>query len=145
MKVQNAQSQRTDVFSIGKRSAVMAKIRARGNATTERNLVQAFRTLKIAGWRRHVATFGRPDFMFRKQRVVVFVDGCFWHGCPKHGRNPKSNTAYWLPKLARNRARDSLVSQHYRSRGWRVLRLWEHDAETAPLRCARRIAALLSS
>jgi DNA mismatch endonuclease (patch repair protein) len=122
----------------------MARIRARGNATTERNLTQAFRRLKIVGWRRHLATFGRPDFTFRKQRVVVFVDGCFWHGCPKHGRNPKSNTAYWLPKLARNRTRDSLVSRHYRARGWKVLRLWEHDAESAPLRCACRIAAALN-
>jgi DNA mismatch endonuclease, patch repair protein len=128
-----------DVFSSYDRSRVMARIRSKRNLTTEMRLVTALKALKITGWRRHLPLFGRPDFAFPRQHVVVFVDGCFWHGCSKHGRKPTSNTNYWLPKLVRNRKRDAAVSRHYRNQGWAVLRFWEHDAEKAPERCAEKI------
>ncbi len=134
-----------DVFSLEKRSSIMARIKARGNFSTEQNIIRVFRASRIVGWRRHLPMFGRPDFAFPQSRVVVFVDGCFWHGCPSHGRTPTSNLAYWIPKLARNRARDRAVSRYHRARGWKVLRIWEHDAEREPLRCARRVAAALKS
>ncbi|MEW6301828.1 MAG: hypothetical protein AB1705_00040 [Verrucomicrobiota bacterium] len=69
----------------------------------------------------------RPDFVFPKLRVAVFVDGCFWHGCPLHATKPRSNAAFWRKKLASNQARDRLVTRTLRRRGWRVLRIWEHD------------------
>ena len=69
----------------------------------------------------------RPDFVFRKARVAVFVDGCFWHGCPKHCKLPVNNRAFWRRKLAVNRARDRLVTRSLRRLGWRVIRLWEHE------------------
>jgi DNA mismatch endonuclease (patch repair protein) len=72
---------------------------------------------------------GRPDFVFRRQHVCVFVDGCFWHGCPRCYRRPSSNRKYWDEKVKRNRARDRRVNQELRRRGWRVLRFWEHDLE----------------
>ena len=68
----------------------------------------------------------RPDIVFRRQRVAVFVDGCFWHSCRWHGTRPRVNTRYWLPKLKRVVARDRTVKELLRRAGWRVVRLWEH-------------------
>ena len=70
---------------------------------------------------------GRPDFVFRRLRVAVFVDGCFWHACPVHATRPKNNAAFWRKKLAANQARDRFVTRALRRAGWRVLRIWEHE------------------
>ena len=68
----------------------------------------------------------RPDIVFTRRKVVVFVDGCFWHSCPEHGRNPTVNERYWSPKLRRNAERDREQTRLLESAGWRVLRIWEH-------------------
>jgi DNA mismatch endonuclease (patch repair protein) len=70
----------------------------------------------------------RPDIVFTRRRVALFVDGCFWHCCPDHGNVPKANTAYWQPKLERNVARDAAVSAELAADGWLVLRAWEHES-----------------
>ncbi len=67
------------------------------------------------------------DIVLPQSRVLVFVDGCFWHGCPRHATYPKTNKGYWLPKLAENRERDKRQSAHLRKRRWKVIRVWEHD------------------
>lgn len=105
----------------------MAAIRSKGNKDTELKLASILRSNGLTGWRRHRPVRGKPDFVFPKQRLAVFVDGCFWHGCPKHGRNPDSNQQYWLAKLKRNRTRDRQTDRALRLSGWKVLRLWEHD------------------
>ena len=69
----------------------------------------------------------RADIVFTRQRMAVFIDGCYWHGCPQHATLPKRNTEYWLPKLARNIQRDRETDQILREAGWRVLRYWEHE------------------
>lgn len=69
----------------------------------------------------------RADILFVRQRVAVFVDGCFWHGCPEHKTAPKSNAAWWAIKLARNVERDRDTDTHLADIGWRVLRIWEHE------------------
>jgi DNA mismatch endonuclease (patch repair protein) len=69
----------------------------------------------------------RVDIVFPRQRLAVFVDGCFWHGCPEHGNQPKVNTAYWSTKLARNVARDAEVTAELEAAGWTVVRVWEHE------------------
>lgn len=117
----------TDVFSIKKRSQVMAAIKSKGNKDTELRLMAMFKAHGIAGWRRNQKLIGKPDFVFRRERLAIFVDGCFWHGCPKHGHNPKSNNKYWAPKLARNQSRDKKVCGELKKNGWHVLRLWEHE------------------
>ncbi len=105
----------------------MSLVRGRGNKDTELVLVRLFRQHKISGWRRHISLLGKPDFTFRKRRLIVFVDGCFWHSCPTHARQPKSNRAFWRRKLSANTARDRVVTHTLRSNGWRVLRIWEHE------------------
>jgi len=116
----------SDVFSKRKRSAVMAAIRSRGNRSTELRLMQVFRTHGITGWRRGRALPGRPDFVFPEHRAVVFVDGCFWHGCPRHATWPKARAKFWRDKIEHNRSRDRRASRELRGQGWRVLRVWEH-------------------
>ncbi|MBN8866049.1 MAG: very short patch repair endonuclease [Solirubrobacterales bacterium] len=69
----------------------------------------------------------KPDVVFTRQKVAVFIDGCFWHGCPEHGTTPKANSDYWKPKLERNKARDREVDLGLAAAGWTVIRVWEHD------------------
>jgi DNA mismatch endonuclease (patch repair protein) len=134
----------SDVFTKAKRSEVMSRIRGRGNKDTELALAKLFRRHKITGWRRHQPVFGKPDFIFPKSKLAVFVDGCFWHGCPKHATKPKNNRAFWHRKLSANKARDRLVNQTLRRAGWRVFRIWEHDlARKNELRLLRRIQRFL--
>lgn len=115
-----------DIWTRAKRSEVMARIRGRGNRSTEGRLAALFRAHGITGWRRQWPLPGRPDFAFPARRLAVFVDGCFWHGCPRHGTLPRGNRAFWRAKLARNRERDREVSAELRRRGWTVVRVWEH-------------------
>jgi DNA mismatch endonuclease (patch repair protein) len=69
----------------------------------------------------------RGDIVFTRKRVVVFVDGCFWHGCPLHSTAPKNNAEWWAEKIAANRARDQRAAQALRESGWTVVRVWEHE------------------
>jgi DNA mismatch endonuclease (patch repair protein) len=78
----------------------------------------------------------RADIVFTRARVAVFLDGCFWHGCPEHYIEPKSNVDYWRPKIARNRQRDAETSKRLVDLGWMVLRFWEHED---PVRVAEAI------
>ncbi len=97
------------------------------NRDTELALIRVFRAQGITGWRRHRPVFGKPDFVFPKLKLVVFVDGCFWHGCPNHATKPRNNAPFWQKKFAANRDRDQLVGRTLRNAGWRVLRIWEHE------------------
>jgi DNA mismatch endonuclease, patch repair protein len=133
-----------DVFSKKVRSRVMSTIRSRANQSTELKLAAIFRANRLTGWRRHMPLLGKPDFVFSKQRVAIFVDGCFWHGCPKHGRKPDSNKSYWLPKLERNRARDKQVTKQLRNLGWIVLRIWHHELDNEA-RVLQRCLSVLRS
>lgn len=117
----------TDVFTREKRSEVMSRIKGRGNRDTELALATILRRNRICGWRRHLPLTGRPDFAFPVERVAVFVDGCFWHRCPRCNLTPKQNGDFWKEKLAGNVSRDRRVTRTLRSDGWRVVRIWEHQ------------------
>src|SRR5258706_11699220 len=112
------------------RSFNMSMIRASGNRTTEQKLVQLFTSLHVHGWRRNYPLLGRPDFVFTKQRVILFADGCFWHMCPKCFVLPKANRKYWRKKLNRNAERANEVNLLLRRKGWKVVRIWEHQLKT---------------
>jgi len=133
-----------DVFSKKKRSQVMATIRSKGNKDTELKLVSIFRAHRITGWRRNQKLPGKPDFVFRRERIAVFVDGCFWHGCRWHCRMPKSRCDFWKPKITRNKARDREVGRALRKQGWRIVRFWEHSLGE-PIKVLARLNAKLAS
>ncbi len=108
------------------RSEVMSRIRGKGNKTTELRMVALLRLLGTSGWRRNSNMTGKPDFVFPRLKIAIFVDGCFWHGCPLHYKEPQSNTDFWSAKIATNKARDRKVDRRLRERGWRIVRVWEH-------------------
>ena len=109
-----------DVFTKAKRSEVMSPIRGRGNKDTELALMKLLRLHHITGWRRNQKVFGKPDFIFRQLRLALFVDGCFWHGCPSHCTTPASNRMFWRKKFVANKTRDRRVNHVLRKQGWRV-------------------------
>ncbi|MCP4141354.1 MAG: very short patch repair endonuclease [Chloroflexi bacterium] len=117
----------SDVFTPKKRSEVMSKIKGKGNKSTELLLASIMRKHHITGWRRNQPVFGKPDFIFRKQKVAIFVDGCFWHCCPQHSNVPKNNREFWEKKLNANKERDLLVTKTLQKKGWNVIRIWEHE------------------
>jgi len=128
------------------RARNMAAIRSRGNRSTEKAI--RFRMIRagVSGWKLCASDLpGKPDFVFEDARLVVFLDGCYWHGCPNCYRAPTSNTGYWSQKFARNKARDRKVGRLLRAEGWRVVRFWEHEIERNPARLVERIRKLLLS
>ena len=78
-------------------------------------------------WRPSKSSRSRADIAFTKARVLIFVDGCFWHGCPEHATYPRTNSEYWLPKLRRNKERDVETTMLLQKEDWSVLRFWEHE------------------
>jgi DNA mismatch endonuclease, patch repair protein len=87
----------------------------------------------------------RPDFIFQRPKIAVFVDGCFWHGCPKHVIWPKGNAAFWKKKILANKARDRRVNRVLRTQGWKVIRVWEHDLKRRDEpKLVRRLRRLLA-
>lgn len=115
----------SDVFNKSMRSAVMSKIRSKGNKATELRLIKLFQSAGLTGWRRNYPVKGKPDFVFINNRVAVFVDGCFWHGHDCRNIRPKDNAEYWTKKRERNMKRDIEVTKMFHDRGWTVVRIWE--------------------
>lgn len=116
------------LLTTASRSRNMSAIRSRYNKTTEYALVKIFRKVGIIGWRRHPkSVYGKPDFIFSTQKIAVFVDGCFWHGCRKIKKLPKRNSGFWKKKILSNIVRDKAVNRKLRQEGWKVIRIWEHD------------------
>ena len=133
----------SDIVSKAKRSEVMAAVRSTGNRATELRMIALFRANGIIGWRRDQGVIGKPDFVFGSERVAVFVDGCFWHGCPKCYRRPRSHQKYWDSKVAGNIARDRCNRSRLRRMGWWVVRIWEHELKLQPSGCTARILRAL--
>lgn len=122
------------------RSQAMGAVRGKNNKTTERRLRLALVRASVRGWRMHAAYIpGRPDFFFPESRLAVFVDGCFWHGCPDCGHVPSVNRSFWSTKIKRNRARDLHIVRSLRGRGYCVLRLWEHQLADNICQCVSQI------
>lgn len=132
----------TDMFCREERSGIMSRIRSSGNAATEIRFIDIARKYKITGWRRGSKLPGRPDFVFSRQRVAVFIDGDFWHGNSRNFRLPKSNIDYWTDKILSNKRRDRRVNRELRSRGWKVLRFWQSSLKKECIVVARLRNAL---
>lgn len=115
----------TDIFDPEKRSQIMSHIKGSGNKSTAQRMIAIFKEYGITGWKRHYQVYGKPDFVFHRQKVVVFVDGCFWHGHDCRNTRPKANGEFWMKKISRNMQRDGDVTQHLEKLRWRVVRIWE--------------------
>lgn len=113
------------------RRQLMRSIPSRNCRSTERKFRMTLVRLGIIGWKLHpVGLSARPDVYFPQQKLAVFLDGCFWHGCPRCGHIPTSNQKFWSTKFALNKARDRRDTARLRRNGVRVLRLWEHELLT---------------
>ncbi|WP_218064133.1 very short patch repair endonuclease [Nguyenibacter vanlangensis] len=108
----------------------MARVRQKGT-DAELSLRKALHARGLR-YRLHVPLLTKPrrvaDIVFSSARVAIFVDGCFWHGCPQHASWPKSNAQFWRDKIETNRARDADTDQRLRASGWRVVRVWSHES-----------------
>jgi DNA mismatch endonuclease (patch repair protein) len=105
----------------------------------------ALRAAGARGYRLNLRTEGiRPDLVFTKRKVAVFVHGCFWHRCPTcRYALPRAHRDFWVAKFRRNRQRDRQKRRTLEAAGWRVLELWEHELRDAPARVVRRVTSLL--
>ena len=141
----NAQKELTSFGGLP-RGQLMSRVRSTGNQTTEKRMVAVLRKARLTGWRRHQPLFGRPDFVWPKARVAVFVDGCFWHGHDCH-RNltPRTNAKAWREKIEGNQARDRKTSRLLRQEGWTVIRIWECNLAKNPDRCLAKIVKALET
>lgn len=126
-----------DVLTSSQRSYCMSRVRG-VDTSPEMKLRKAFWHLGLR-YRVKNRLPGRPDLVFRSFNTVVFVDGCFWHSCPKHSVAPKTNREFWQVKLQGNIERDRRVNQWLLGLGWRVIRVWEHEVRTDPERTAERL------
>lgn len=113
-----------DVLTAKQRSYNMSRIK-RSHTIPELKLKKPLRILGFAHQPNGI--YGNPDFANKKAKIVIFIDGCFWHGCLEHYTAPKSRKSYWIPKIRKNMERDRQVNKHLRSTGWRVIRVWEHS------------------
>ena len=121
-------------------SKTMMAIANKHNRSTERKFRMALVRAGLRGWILHAqGIFGCPDIYFPRQKVAVFLDGCFWHGCPKCGHIPKTNRAFWRTKIARNQKRDKQANNQLRVKGTSVIRIWEHS-----LRDTKDLAACIA-
>lgn len=119
-----------DRMTKAQRSYTMSRIRS------TKTLPELKLKSRLSGFVYHPkGIYGKPDFADRKNKVAVFVDGCFWHKCPEHYIKSKTNSDYWTPKIKRNVLRDKLVEKTLAKQGWKVVRFWEHELKSGYERC----------
>jgi DNA mismatch endonuclease (patch repair protein) len=116
----------------------MQNIRSTGTSP-ERTVMCELRRQKIYFAKNVRSITGKPDIVFRRKKIAVFIDSDFWHGHPSRYIKPKSNITYWRDKVQRNKQRDNEVSRILRKEGWNVLRLWESDIKHNLAKCIKRI------
>jgi len=129
-----------DSLSTEQRSKVMSQNKSKGNKSTEWALRSRLVSAGIKGWVMNSREVdGRPDFVFSKLKLAVFVDGCFWHGCRRHKSIPESNRNFWEKKIRANRERDKKVDRNLIEQGWKVIRIWEHEMKESPMTAVEEI------
>jgi DNA mismatch endonuclease (patch repair protein) len=125
----------SDTFSKEVRSKIMSKVRS-NNTKLELLFKEKLKGLCL---RYQPKMYGKPDFALKKLKLAIFIDSCFWHKCPSHFREPKSNQLYWKPKIDRNVERAKEVNKKLRNNGWKVIRFWEHEINKNSGRCAEKV------
>jgi len=114
-----------DVFSKEKRSWVMSRIRSKWTIQ-EKKIHNYLKSRKIRH-KMHPKIAGSPDIIIPERKIAIFLHGCFWHKCPKHYKEPKSNRKYWIPKIDKNVERDKRNIRTLKKNEWKVVKIWEHD------------------
>ncbi len=131
-----------DKVSKEKRSEIMRRVKSRETA-----IEISFRKLlwnKGVRYRKNSSEYyGKPDIVVSPRKLVVFLDSCFWHGCRKHLRMPEQNRSYWEDKIRRNKQRDQNVSNYYKSKGWKIIRIWEHQLRNNQPKSINRVRRAL--
>lgn len=112
----------------------MKAVKSKGNKSTEIKLIEVFKLHHVTGWRRNSKLGGRPDFVFPKNRIAIFADGCFWHGHNCRNVNPSDNAEYWRNKIKRNKARDKAITKELTEKGWKVVRIWECEIKKSKVK-----------
>lgn len=134
-----------DVFSKEKRSAIMSRVRNKGNASTEMRFEALLQKVEITEWEKHFDIIGKPDFVFEKLKIAVFIDGAFWHG-HENSKLPENNRPFWEKKINSNKRRDRNVTKELRKKGWSVIRIWDFELkkknEKNVIRRIRRMIAI---
>ncbi len=116
----------------------MQNIRSK-NTKPERIIMSELKKKKIYYTTYVKNLIGKPDIVFRRKKIAVFIDSDFWHGHPTRFIHPKSNTDYWENKIIRNKQRDKLVNKSLKQEGWQVIRIWEYDIKKNPDKCLNKI------
>ncbi len=116
----------------------MSRIHSK-NTNPEIKLRKLLTDKKIKGYRIHSGLTGKPDIVFTKKKIAVFIDGCFWHKCKNDFVEPKTRREFWNAKIKSNVLRDKVVNRTLRKEGWKVIRFWEHEVEKRPEHCARKL------
>ena len=132
-----------DTFTPEKRSEIMKKVKSK-NTSVEIKFRQELWKSGIRGWRTcQKGIPGKPDVVYKGRKIAIFVDGCFWHGCPVCDRSPKSGDKYWENKINKNAARDKENEEKLIKEGWKVIRFWEHEVNKNVAGCVLRVKELL--
>jgi DNA mismatch endonuclease (patch repair protein) len=121
----------TDVLTKEQRAYNMSKIRGK-NTAPEIKLRKLLWSEGIRGYRIHFKLPGKPDIVFSKKRVAIFIDGCFWHKCPVCFQEPETRKEFWMKKILSNIDRDVKVNIQLKEKGWTVIRIWEHEIKKNP-------------
>lgn len=131
-----------DVLTSEQRTYNMSKIRAK-NTGPEVKLRKLLSAKGIRGYRIHYNLPGKPDIVFIKKKIAIFIDGCFWHKCPICFQEPETRKEFWMGKIQSNIDRDKKVDELLKNDGWAVIRIWEHVIKKEPEKAVKKIIALL--
>ncbi|MCC7146881.1 MAG: very short patch repair endonuclease [Phycisphaeraceae bacterium] len=128
----NGKPQHPDPLTKAERSERMSRIGCKRNRSTEARVSAKLAAIGLSGWVQNDRdVVGSPDFHFPRAKIVIFVDGCFWHGCPYcRRRMPRTRRAFWVKKISENRRRDLRIARQLRRQGYSVLRVWEHEVNS---------------
>ena len=132
----------TDVLTQEQRKLNMSRIRAK-NTGPEVKLRKMLFVEGIRGYRIHYKLPGKPDIVFTKKKIAIFIDGCFWHKCPVCFQEPETRKEFWMKKIQSNIDRDKKVNEQLKDEGWTVMRFWEHDVRKNPESIVKKIAEIL--
>jgi len=132
----------TDVLTPDQRKLNMSRVRGK-NTGPEIKIRKLLWSRGIRGYRIHHNLHGKPDIVFTKKRVAIFIDGCFWHKCPVCFQEPETRKEFWMKKIQSNIDRDAKVDEQLKNNGWTVIRIWEHEIRKEPEKAIKKIIALL--